>query len=119
MNYMVMPGMKQTRGKVRPMIITKYERDIVIKVVCDYFNITDDEIKQVCRRREVVYKRQLAMFLLATFTNETYVDIGKFFYKDHTTVIHAKKLIRNLIDIDEAVKSDYEAIKAKMIEAYL
>jgi chromosomal replication initiator protein len=118
MNYMVMPGLKQTRGKVRPMVVTKYESDIVIKVVCDYFGVTQEEIKKKCRKREIVYKRQIAMYFLVQYTSKTYVEIGRFFDKDHTTVLYAKDLIRDLISIDEKVKGDVDAIKAKLVEAY-
>jgi chromosomal replication initiator protein len=110
--------MKQTRGKVRPMISTKFTSDIVIKVVCDYFGTTIEFIKTKRRKKEIVYKRQIAMYFLVQYTNDTYVEIGRFFNMDHTTVIYAKNLIRDLISIDDPIIDDIESIKVKMIEAY-
>lgn len=115
---MVVPGLKQTRSKARPMVAVKIERDIIIKCVCDHFGICIDDIKKITRKREVVYKRQMAMYFLVNYTTETYLEIGQFFGKDHTTVIYGKDMVRNQIELDESVKKDIEAIKARIVEAY-
>lgn len=118
LNYMVVPGLKQTRSKARPMVAVKIERDIIMKCVCEHFGISVEAIKEVTRKREVVYKRQMAMYFLVNYTTETYLEIGTFFGKDHTTVIYGKDLIRDQIELDESVKKDIEAIKARIVEAY-
>jgi len=118
MNYMCMPGMKQTRSKVRPMVAMKMEAEKVIQSVCGHFNVTFEDLKKVTRKRQIVYKRQMVMYFLSHYTNMTYVEIGRLFEKDHTTVIHSKDLIRNLLDIDDTIKDDVEEIKRKLVEAY-
>lgn len=58
------------------------------------------------------------MYFMSHFTDETYLEIGKLFDKDHTTVLYSKDHIRDLFDIDDIVKSDIEAIKKLIVEAY-
>lgn len=118
LNYMVMPGLKQTRSKARPMVAVKIERDIVLKCVCEHFNVSIDDLKKISRKREVVYKRQMAMYFMVNYTTDTYLEIGQFFGKDHTTVIYGKDLVREQIELDDNVKNDIEAIKVRIVEAY-
>lgn len=115
---MCIPGMPITRSKCRPMIGSKFERDVIIRIVCEHFGIPFEQLKDKCRRRPVVYKRQILMFLLVYYTNDTYLEIGNLFEKDHTTVIHSKDLVKDLMSIDDKMKDDVEAIKMKIIEAH-
>lgn len=118
MNYMCMPGMPQYRGVKRPAIVSKVERDLVILSVLEHFKTNLEEITKVTRLRPIVYKRQVMMYFLVNMTHETYVDIGRLFNKDHTTVIHNKDHIRDLITVDEQVKNDVEEIRRKIIDAH-
>jgi chromosomal replication initiation ATPase DnaA len=58
------------------------------------------------------------MYFLVNLTNETYKEIGGLFQMDHTSVIHSKDLIRDLITVDQKIQSDVEAIKRKIIDAH-
>jgi chromosomal replication initiator protein len=118
MNYMCIPGIPTSRSKCRPMIGSNFERDVIIKVVCEHFSISIEELIDKSRRRPIVYRRQILMFLLVYYTRDTYQEIGNIFNKDHTTVIHSKDLINDLIGIDDKVKGDVEAIKTKIIDAH-
>lgn len=118
MNYMCLPGMPQNRGAKRPVVVSKVERDLVILIVLEHFKTSLAEIAKVSRLRPIVYKRQVMMYFLVNMTHETYVDIGKLFNKDHTTVIHSKDQIRDLITVDEQVKNDVEEIRRKIVDAH-
>jgi len=52
------------------------------------------------RKRELVETRQVCMYVLDRETSYSLTDIGAKFNKDHSTVHHACKTIRNLIDTD-------------------
>lgn len=58
------------------------------------------------------------MYFMIHYTDETYLEIGQLFNKDHTTVIYSKDQIRNLLDVDETVKADIDQIKCRLVEAY-
>jgi len=66
-----------------------YPKD-VIDIVCDYYNITEADIKGRNRAREVSYPRQIAMYIMREVTDYSLPKIGSLFGgRDHTTVIHA------------------------------
>lgn len=89
----------------------------VIKKICDHFEIKQSEIKGKARNKEIVYPRHLAMFLLKENLNLSYVEIGRWFSnRDHTSVMHARKKMKELIKEDELVNQDYNQIKSELLK---
>jgi chromosomal replication initiator protein len=79
--------------------------DYIQKVVCEYFGIPVEKIQSKTRKREIVQARQLAMYFSKTFTKSSLAAIGsKCGNKDHATVLHACKTVKNLADTDKAFK---------------
>ena len=107
-----------------PGIVTNKEHtvDSIIDGVCDYFGITRQEMFLPTRKREVIYKRQVAIYFCCKLLKKPYNHspinsssyIGKKFGKDHSTVIHTKKAIQNLSDTDNAINVELFAIKEKL-----
>ena len=72
--------------------------DLVISLTADYFGLTDDEIRSASRSRPLVHARQIAMYLCRELTDLSLPRIGdRFGGRDHSTVIHADKKIRKLL----------------------
>jgi chromosomal replication initiator protein len=88
--------------------------DYIQKVVCDYFTIPIEKINSKTRKREIVQARQLAMFFSKNYTKSSLAAIGsKCGNKDHATVLHACKTVKNLADTDKNFKKyvdDLESI---------
>jgi chromosomal replication initiator protein len=62
----------------------------IIDTVCEYYDISEEDIKGKKKHREVSYPRQVAMYLIRELTDISLPKIGEIFGgKDHTTVIHA------------------------------
>ncbi len=84
--------------------------EFVQKTVCEYFGLKVQEIKAKKRTRDIAFPRQIAMYLSKALTDSSLSEIGKNFGgKDHSTVIHACKLIeeRRKKDEDFDKKIDY------------
>ncbi|MDP2704581.1 MAG: chromosomal replication initiator protein DnaA [bacterium] len=62
----------------------------VVKVVADFFEVSQQELTDRSRKREVVLPRQICMYLMRDMLNLSYPHIGeKLGKRDHTTAIHA------------------------------
>ncbi|HPB01452.1 MAG: chromosomal replication initiator protein DnaA [Bacteroidales bacterium] len=89
--------------------------DYIQKMVCDYFNISVEQMHSSSRKREIVQARQLAMYFAKTMTKSSLasigVDIGG---KDHATVLHAVRTVKNLIDTDKHFRVYVEEIEKKI-----
>jgi len=74
-----------------------YPKD-VIDIVCDFYNITEEDIKGRNRAREISYPRQIAMYIMREVTDYSLPKIGSLFGgRDHTTVMHACEKVNNAI----------------------
>ncbi len=57
------------------------------------FNVSVEELQSRSRKRAVTFPRQVAMFLTRKYTEESLAEIGSLYNRDHSTVLHAIKVI--------------------------
>ena len=78
------------------------------KTVADYFKIPVSDLLSNSRLRTVSRPRQMAMALTKELTALSLPDIGEAFGgRDHTTVLHACRKIRELQRRDPQIRDDY------------
>ncbi len=72
--------------------------DDIIQVTSDYFKIKKEEFFTKKRTQNIVYPRQISMYLCRELADLSYPRIGELFGgRDHTTVIHAyEKIVKKL-----------------------
>lgn len=79
------------------------------KTVAEYYKIKVAELLSKRRSRSVARPRQVAMLLAKELTNHSLPEIGDAFGgRDHTTVIHACKKIKELIQNHNDVTEDHK-----------
>ena len=79
-------------------MISKKEKVISVayiqEVVAKYFGIDVKDLKSSKKSNDIVFPRQIAMYLCRVIANSSFPKIGDEFGKrDHTTVMHAYKKI--------------------------
>ena len=78
------------------------------KTVADYYKVRVADLLSKRRSRSVARPRQVAMALAKELTSQSLPEIGDAFGgRDHTTVLHACKRIKELRDIDVRMSEDY------------
>lgn len=81
------------------------------KTVADFYKIKIDDMLSKKRVRAIARPRQIAMHLCKTMTSSSLPEIGKAFGgRDHTTVLHAHRLMIDLIEQDPMIKEDYNTL---------
>ena len=89
--------------------------DYIQKIVCDYFDISPDQLHSKTRKREIVQARQIAMYFSKSLTKSSLASIGsQIGGKDHATVLHACKTVNNLIDTDKQFRQTVNNIEKKL-----
>jgi chromosomal replication initiation ATPase DnaA len=105
----------------------------IVKVICKYFKMTKNDILGPFRSEGMVRPRHFAMYLCREHSIQSFTQIGTFFHRDHTTILHAawkiEKLSREdpfacqqllelgelidlrLIELQSQVKMQFEAAK--------
>ncbi|MBI2252510.1 MAG: chromosomal replication initiator protein DnaA [Armatimonadetes bacterium] len=85
--------------------------DSIKNKVAEYFGIKMEELIGEKREQRFVFPRQVAMFLARELSGASYPEIARNFGgKDHSTVIHAYKKIRENLK-NSQIKSTVEKIK--------
>ncbi|HUI90772.1 MAG TPA: chromosomal replication initiator protein DnaA [Chitinivibrionales bacterium] len=96
---------------------TRASIDKIIETVADYYKVPVNNIREKNRRKEVAFCRQIAMYIVKSFSNYSLKSIGLHFGgRDHSTVIHAIQHIEKLKNIDKNILSDIENIVALISE---
>jgi chromosomal replication initiator protein len=87
------------QGEVQQVTIERIQ-----ELVSDRFGLSLDELCSDKRSQNIVYPRQVAMYLSRELTDSSLPKIGKQFGgRDHTTVIHATSKISRMIREDRDV----------------
>jgi chromosomal replication initiator protein len=78
------------------------------KTVADYYKVRVGDLLSKRRSRSVARPRQVAMALAKELTTHSLPEIGDAFGgRDHTTVMHACKRIKELRDSEQRIQEDY------------
>ncbi|MFA5619713.1 MAG: chromosomal replication initiator protein DnaA [Weeksellaceae bacterium] len=89
--------------------------DYIQNLVCDYFKIPIDLVQSKTRKRDVVQARQLAMYFAKKYTKASLSSIGsKIGKRDHATVLHACKTVKNLSETDKVFRGYVEDLNRKI-----
>ena len=87
--------------------------DIIIDAVCKYYSLEREDLLGKKKTKEVVEPRQIAMYLIYDMMDLPLTSISQVFgKKDHTTVIHARNKITDLIKESNRVKIAVSDIKS-------
>ncbi len=90
--------------------------DTIKEKVCNYFKISEEDIRSNKRIKNILIPRQIAMFLSRELTNDSLNSIAsKFGGRDHTTVLHSCKKIKLLYNSDDYIKRVVEDIKNNLL----
>jgi chromosomal replication initiator protein len=86
--------------------------DTVQRAVCAHFGLRLGDLLSHRRTRSVALPRQVAMYLARKLTAESFPAIGeRFGGRDHSTVMHAQKVIIERMAEDESLRSAVERIE--------
>jgi chromosomal replication initiator protein len=81
------------------------------KTVADYYKVRIADLLSKRRSRSVARPRQVAMALAKELTTHSLPEIGDAFGgRDHTTVMHACRRIRELRDSEPRIQEDFRAL---------
>ena len=89
--------------------------EYIIKTVAEAYDVTSDDILSAKRNSEIVLPRQICMYIIREKKNLSLAETAKILNKkDHTTVIHGIKLIKEEIANNPDIKNKIESIEKKL-----
>lgn len=89
--------------------------ELIINTVCEHFHIRKEDILGSKRNSEIVYPRQIAMYLCREMTQTQFKEIGNIMGgRDHSTVIHGYEKISYDVKHSENIQNVIEVLKKKI-----
>ena len=89
--------------------------DLIKKEVANYYKIEVKEMESKKRTQNIVFPRQIAMYLSRNMTEASLPQIGKEFGgRDHTTVIHSHNKIKEKFENDIDFQKTIKKLKSKI-----
>jgi chromosomal replication initiator protein len=117
------PTVDSTKSILSSLISNNKTKSInaknVIDIVSSFFNVHNNDLLGKSRKKELVYPRQITMYLLREEINFSYPTIGnELGGRDHTTAMHAFNKISKAIEQNEKIKQDIESIRQSLYNSY-
>lgn len=87
----------------------------IVAATSEHYKISSQDIRSKKRLKNIVVPRQVAMYLAREFTQMSLPEVGAWFGgKDHTTVLHACKKIKQAAQTDSYIKNALEKISQQL-----
>lgn len=89
--------------------------EYILDIVCDHFSTDKLDVVSSKRNKELVYPRQISMYLIKKLTNCSLEYIGNILGgKDHSTILHGINKIEGELKTNEELNHDISVLKKKL-----
>lgn len=84
--------------------------------ICEELGLKyDNAIANITLRKRIYLEsRQIYFYIKKKYTRETLKEIGQFLNKDHSTVLHSLKNVKDLLEVDKNFKNLVEKIEVDL-----
>ena len=89
--------------------------DQIARVTSSYFETDIKDIKGTARGQKVSMARHLSIYLCREITNQSFVNIAKYYNKKHTTIMFAYEKIKKEKDTNREISTGLREIRQAMI----
>lgn len=91
---------------------TSVSVNTIKKIVSKHFNIRMEDFNAKRKTQSIAWPRQIAMFLTTELTDLSLPEIGREFNRDHSTVVHARDLVKEKVATDPFFTAEINQIIA-------
>ena len=103
------------RDQINPDAPREITLPYILEVVSDHFGIRTADIISKKKDAEIVFPRQIVMYLAKDLTQTPLKYIGQFLGgRDHTTVLYGKRKIEEQLQTDESLRNVMEVLRKKI-----
>lgn len=82
----------------------------IVERICRNYNVSKESVLSESRKSDLTSVRKICMYVLKNKLNMTLAKIGRFFQRDHSTVITSIKDVEKMIEKDSHLKQFIESI---------
>ena len=88
---------------------------LIISTVAEHFGLTNIDLASQKKNKEIVFPRQIAMYLCREMTDAPLKTVGEYLGgRDHTTIMHGHEKISTELRTNEQLQSTIDTLKKKI-----
>jgi chromosomal replication initiator protein len=108
---------REALGEARPVETQPVRIQDIMNLIAEHFGVKLSDLQGRRRSRAIALPRHIGMYLARRHTSHSLAEIGGFFGgRDHTTVLHAEKLISGRRQSDATLSSQLDRLEATLRE---
>ena len=91
----------------------------IVQHTCEYYRVSKAELIGKKKNKEIVIPRQVCIYLICDILGQAMplVNIGEYFGgRDHTTVMHARDKISDVIKTNDVIAAQVKDIRDKVLK---
>ncbi len=89
--------------------------ELIKEMVSEYYGISVEKLGSKTRKQDVALARHLSIYFSKEYTKNSLKSIGKHFGgRDHSTILHSCKTIKDRMDTDTAFKDTVASLEKRM-----
>ncbi len=89
--------------------------DLIKEMVAEFFGIDVEKLGSKTRKQDIATARHLSIYFSKEYTKNSLKNIGKYFGgRDHSTILHSCKTVKDRMDTDRAFKDTVASLQQKM-----
>lgn len=92
----------------------KIDIESITNVVCDYFDVSVEDMKSPARNQKVSHARQIAVYLVRDLKQMSFVSIADFYNKKHPTILFSYEKIKEEIKTNKELSEVVSELKSKI-----
>lgn len=86
-------------------------KENIIFNISKYFGISKSDLLGPTRKKEIVFARNISIYLIRELMNDSLIEIGRFFKRDHSTIIVSLNKTKNAINSNIKLNETIQEIK--------
>lgn len=90
--------------------------EYIIEYCANFYNVKKEDIYSEKRNKEIVFARQVCLYIIRELTDYSLSKIGLIFGKDHATVLYAIKKLTTIMEKDLSIKISIESLMKDISE---
>jgi chromosomal replication initiator protein len=108
---------KRLRDTFNASLHSNIPIDNIIRVVAEYYSLTPNDLKGKKRSQNIVFARQLAIYIGREMTDYSTTELGQDFGgRDHTTIMHSIEKIKGKLLTDPSLDATIVSLKRSIKE---
>ena len=121
MAFASLNGSKPTLDSAQHILGTANVKPVTMEriatVIADHFNVSLEDLQSPKRNKEYTQPRHIACYLIREMTGSSFQAIGRFFDRDHTSIMHGINKVKGEIALDMTKAASMMHLKGRIMQS--